>query len=205
MLTIALDAGHPSRPGDQGCVVNGLVESDYTIAFCRFLAARIRHSAEPFRPVLIRERNDEVLPLAERGARSHQCAADLVLCVHVNSYTTDQLHGAMAFYWPGDKMGCELGDTWLHATLPPLAVNGRRAIAADPSRPGDEWLRRARAVLEPHEARAVLLELGFASNPTDHEALQDPATQSAMVASVMVMLARYRQIEERACWPVIEI
>lgn len=201
MLTVALDPGHPSHENDRGAVVPNLVESDYTIQFARFLKLRVEHSAEPFCVELLRHRQDEVVTLEERGARSHECKADLVLCIHVNSYTTDKLHGAMAFYWPGDEIGRELGDVWLDATLPPLHVRGRRSMAADPSRPGDEWLSRARAVLEPHDAIAVLLELGFCSHPGDLAALLDPATQSAMVASVQVMLARFRQMHERACWP----
>jgi N-acetylmuramoyl-L-alanine amidase len=198
MLTIAIDPGHGGE--SKGAVVPELVEADYVINFARFLALRLKHSAEPFEVHLLRERNDETVSLAERGRRSKEIGADLVVSIHVNAGPDQRQGGAMAFYWPGNEHGWEVCDAWLRAMPPPL-YTARRSFAADPSLPGDEWLSRARNVLEPHECTSVLWELGYCTNKKDLDALLDPATQSAMVSACLVGLARFRQLAERSCQP----
>lgn len=195
MLKLCIDPGHGGA--DRGAVSPDgvLVEADYTMSLARFLAARVKHSSESIEVGFTRSRDDESVTLTERGQRSRDQGADLVLCLHVNAGPV-QLHGGMTFYWPSNIYGQEIADHIQRSFPKPLYYQTRGPIpATDDKSPGDDWLRRARNVLAPHRATAVLVEVGFLSNPVDLAALLEPAIQSGIVAALMCGLATARHLQ----------
>ena len=191
---IALDPGHPPH----GTKALGLVESVYTWEMANFVKSRLDHSGEPFEVQLLRLAVDEAVNLDERGRRSEAFGAELILHLHVNWNNRSDVHGCEAYYWPGNLVGQEVGDSVLRAMSDVLRHPSRVAMAArDTSAPEDDWLRNARAVMEPHAATSCLVELGYCSSPRDLRALLSPAVQSAICAALMVGVACYRVIRER--------
>lgn len=195
MQTLIFDPGHPTKVGDRGAVVPGFVESDYTLPFCRRLMHAVSRLGFGVACGMTRSRADEVVGLGERGVRSHDANADLVISVHVDWYEETKHHGSTAFYSPGDSVGMAICEQFLRSVPAPLHVNGREPYCADPELPKQGWMKNARNVLDPHK-RAVLFEVGYCSNPCDLEALRSEAIVDGLVLASLSAIARWRQLTE---------
>ena len=203
MITIALDPGHPSREGNLGATVPGMVEADETLGWCRYIHRHVAHSCEPMSSFLVRSRADEVVSLEERGQRAIDGHADFALAIHINAWHTEAQSGAGTYYAPGDSVGRDVADTILRCMPDPLARRTRVAIAADPSNQLDKWLEAPLAVLEPYRKRlipAVLLEVGFMTHGGDYEAMRDPSIQFGVLAACLSGFARARLLMPSATY-----
>lgn len=195
-IRAALDPGHGGH--ELGAVYNGITEKTWALDFCRYLAARVKHGAEPFEVTLLRN-FDTAMSLKDRGITSKALGADIVLSVHVNAHKKDYMHGAMCFYWPGNSVGRVVADTIARSVPNPLYRGmGRVWEATDDPTPDDDWLQRPRDVLQPHAATAVLLEVGYCSNPADSVALLDPAVQHGLAVACEAGLAEARRLLAKA-------
>lgn len=214
-LTVGIDAGHGGsssgaiwpvfspEPGwsettrqvklDEHRANAGFVEANLNLCFARYLHSRIEHSGEPVKAVLIRHREDEALTQKARGALSTALGCQLVISIHHNAGSPAQ-RGAECYHWPGNLMTSVVGDAILDAMPPPLRRHGRRSFAAiDTTKPDDDWIRRARAVLSAHACPVVLVEIGYLTREDDRAAISDPATQAAICSALEVGVARWRQ------------
>jgi len=215
MITVGIDAGHGGRdtgatwplfmppigiPGDELAELRVQhiesathIESRLALGFAVYLHARLLHSEEPIKPVLLRTR-DESLAQHIRGSLSSAAACDLVLSLHLNSGSMRQ-RGAECYYWPNNAKTRIVGDAILDAMPPPLRREHRRSYSAE-LRASDPWLARPRAVLGAHACDVVLVEIGYLTHATDRDAIDDPATQAAICSALVVGVSRYRQITE---------
>jgi N-acetylmuramoyl-L-alanine amidase len=163
--------------------------------FCHYLAERVSASAEPWRPVLLRERKNEPVALMERGRRSDEKKCSLVVCVHVNSMDTQPTwHGLTTYHLSGSWIGRELGNTMMRAAPKPLHKAGWTSISTDEG--AGKWIQRPRNVLRVHQCAAVLVEVGYCSNQGDAKALAHPAVRAGLASMVELALARFRYLEE---------
>lgn len=191
-LNLGLDPGHGGD--DKGAVGNGIIEADWNMEFCRYLAQRIRNSGEPWKPVLLRSSETEQVALMERGGRSKDAMCDLVLSVHVNAAAKKEWHGLLTFHWPGSWTGRQLGETMMRAAPRPLYKPGFGSTAVDDSH--GSWIQAPRNVLRVHQCPAVLLEVGYCTNERDARALIEPAVQAGLAAMVELALSRFRYLKE---------
>lgn len=193
---MAIDPGHGGR--NRGCDVGAMCEADYVLALGHHFAARIRHSGEPITACMLRTRHDADVQLSVRGHLADEFGAGLRIVLHVNASVKTHLRGGIMFHLPGDEIGREVAYRIARAWPDPMHRTTNDVFAAtDLPTTDDDWLRRARNVMFPHEGHpTVLVECGFASNALDRAALNDPATQSAMIAALMVGAAKYRQLQE---------
>lgn len=194
-MIIAIDPGHPTREGDRGATAPGLVEHEYTWALARSLVAYMRHCLPSAETVLLRSAIDEVVSLAERGHRSAEAGADLVLALHVDSEATGHMRRASGYYWPGNETGALVAETVVRSMPSPLTRSHGGIYAAKDNRV-DKWLLNPRAVIEVHKATAALVECGFASNHRDLMALLDNATQIGINLALMSGIVRFTQLVE---------
>lgn len=193
-LLVAVDPGHPSYPGDTGAVVPGLVESEYTWEAAHSLQIHMRECVPGVEVRLLRASKDEVVSLPERGRRSAEMGADLVMSLHVDSSESDALRHASGYYWPSNLAGYEVSTAIVRAMPHPL--NRRSGQGVFPAREGprDQWLARARAVMQVHRATSVLIELGYCSHPEDLAALLDSTTQTGIMLALMAGIVRFQQL-----------
>jgi N-acetylmuramoyl-L-alanine amidase len=172
-----------------------MVEADYVYAFASYMLGRFSAWGDGVSAFLLRDR-DEDPPFKERGRRS--AGADLVVSLHVNSNESPEPRGLDMFYWPGNMVGESISWAVLKAAPVPFHVRGRKPRAAtDLPTPDDDWLQAPRSVLGRHKATAVLVELGFSSNPLDRRALLDPVTRHGLALAVEAGIVRARQIAGR--------
>lgn len=199
---VALDPGHGGRdPGAFGS--GGVVEKHVTLE----VAMRVKDLLDKagLRVVLTRERDvmytNDVVPepggrhvtrkfidLSRRLEIIREATPDVVLTIHVNSIGSPRWSGAQTFYDPG-----------AHPDSALLAVTVQDEITRTvgyTDRIAKE--RGGLFLLENLPMPAILVELGFISNPAEARRLADPAYQQRMAWAIFVGLLRYFAAEGEA-------
>ena len=205
--TIVIDAGHGGHdPGARGA--EGF-EKDVNLAAAQALKARLEKSGR-YRVVLTRD-DDVYIALDDRVRIAQRAGADLFISLHSDSGPDPEVRGA-SVYTLSDKASMRAtrfvsrDDWYMKASLTgdrsvrdilfdltQRATKNRSAAFAetlvghiDGRAP---LLRRSHRdagfmVLLAPEVPAVLLEMGFVSNPQDEAMLRDPAQRSRLMDAV---------------------
>ncbi len=214
MLTVVIDPGHggsdpgvvappmppPPTTGDPMAwdkhhrVIQAwkprLVEKTWVLEQAKKLEAALLEL--PDVDVKLTRQDDRDLHRAARGVFSEESGADLVLVLHVNSHHDSRVNGLMTFCWPGNAVGKAVGEAIAAAAPPELRRKITRCWeASDLPGDDDDWLRRARSVLAPHRATAVLVEAGHCTNAEDLEELLRPDVQRGIVAACVAGVVRF--------------
>ena len=184
MVRIALDPGHGCAPAPTGTAAGGMNERDYVLEFARDLIAR----APRWRFRLLRSKKTGAT-YGDRAVTAAEWRADLVICLHVNSYINDQLAGMICMYDRADLMGREVAKAIARAAPSRLLREDPMTFPVSPL----NWTRRANGIVRQYRAAGlscVLSELGFASNPADVAVLTSPRSRDAMCAAHIAGIAR---------------
>jgi N-acetylmuramoyl-L-alanine amidase len=183
LLKVMIDPGHGGS--DCGAVVEGFKEADYNV----MMANKLHEFASQNLTSLIETRlsrvPEEDPTLGTRAKRAQEFGADLVICLHCNSFNP-QSKGALGFYL-GNVVSKKVDviNTVLASFPRPLRRSLQAAIQADTN----SWGRVVN-VLTPYaltQCDAVLFEMGFITNPDDKKALEESQEQ-IMMALIMGML-----------------
>src|SRR5690606_27412369 len=105
-------------------------------------------------------RDQKRADLSRRVELANQAGADIYLSLHANSFPSARWSGAQTFYYPGKLDGEELAVAIQSELLKVDPQNTRQA------RPGEYY------VLERTNMPAVVVEVGFLSNPQEEELLK---------------------------------
>lgn len=205
--TIVIDAGHGGHdPGARG--VQGF-EKDVNLAAALALKDRLERSGR-YKVVLTRD-SDVYIALADRVRIAQRAGADLFISLHSDSGPDPDVRGA-SVYTLSDKASLRAtkfvsrDDWYMKASLAgdrgvrdilfdltQRATRNRSAafaeILVDHIQDRTELLRRTHRdagfmVLLAPEVPAVLLEMGFVSNPEDEAMLRDPAQRQRLMNAV---------------------
>ena len=225
LATIVIDPGHGGL--ESGAVgPSGLLEKDLTLELARELRDALRRRL-PVKVVLTRD-GDAHLPLDTRSAIANQNKADLFVSIHLNSSLGRGARGAETYFLsmeasderaeqtaalenavlgedPGDEALYDLQlILWDLSQSYHLAASQRVATLIQEELNTalslrDRGVKQAPfRVLMGAAMPAVLVELGFLSNPEEETRLQDPAYQAELVNALVRAISRYRaEIEER--------
>ncbi|MDB5493581.1 MAG: N-acetylmuramoyl-L-alanine amidase [Phenylobacterium sp.] len=212
--TVVIDAGHGGHdPGARG--LQGF-EKDINLAAAQALKARLERSGR-YRVVMTRE-DDAYIPLADRVRIAQRAGADLFISLHSDSGPSPDLRGA-SVYTLSDKASLRAAkfvrreDWFMKASL--TGDRGVREILFDLTQRATKnrsaafaetlvghvdghapLLRRSHRdagfmVLLAPEVPAVLLEMGFVSNPADEAMLRDPAQRGQLMNAVAESIDEY--------------
>ena len=223
---IAIDAGHGGDDvGTRG--PDGALEKDVTLAVAQRLRNRIE-SELGLRVVLTRT-SDTAVSLDERAAIANNDRADLFISLHTNASVREAAIGAEVFYLSFAEYGEEAREAGFTGQLVPTVGGGSRVLDIVPwemaqLRHVDHSARWAQAVADelgqrvPMSPRglqqapfrvlvganmpAVVVELGFISNPDQEAQLTSATFQSAIVSGLLQGLIRYRDEVERETLPL---
>lgn len=204
---VVIDAGHGGR--DSGASGLAGVEKDINLAAALTLADQLGKSGR-YKVVLTRS-SDVYVPLETRVRIAQRAGADLFISIHSDSGPETALKGA-SVYTLSDKATQRStrfvsGDNWFMKTsltgdqgvrdilfdLTQRATRNRSAIFAQTLLTHIEGkaplLRRSHRdagfmVLLAPDVPAVLLEMGFVSNPDDEARLRDPAGRARLMSAV---------------------
>ncbi len=221
--TIVVDAGHGgSEAGARG--PTGILEKHITLS----VAQRLRDAIERrlgIRVILTRNR-DNTVDLDERAAIANNNKADIFISLHANASRHESASGAEVFYLSIDEYGEEaraLAEResqvlpvlrggmreidlilWEMAQVRYLEQSARlaefvegelrRQVPMSPRAIQQAPLR----VLVGANMPAVLVEMGYISNPYQRQQLADASFQNAVVEALVTSIVRFRDHLERA-------
>ena len=211
--TIVVDPGHGgSNIGAEGPA--GALEKELTLQLARTLRSQLERRL-PVRVVLTRN-EDADLPLDTRVAVANQQKADLFISLHLNASPGQSAQGAETYFLnlvASDERAAEAarsenaaGDplTDLQLILWDLAQSHHMSESQRLAKIIQEELNEALElrnrgvkqapfrVLMGAAMPAVLVELGFLSNPREEERLADPQYRSRLAGALVDAVSRYR-------------
>ena len=211
---VVIDAGHGGK--DPGALGGDRQEKDLTLAAALSLKSRLEKTGR-YRVVMTRDR-DVYVPLDARVQIARKANADLFISLHADSGPDESVRGASVYTLADRAVGRSARlvtrDDWFmkagyHSDqsvsgilfdLTQRATKNRSATFAQIllDEVGDEQalLRRSHreaglAVLLAPDVPAVLLEMGFITNPDDQAFLADPASRNRLVAAVASAIETY--------------
>jgi N-acetylmuramoyl-L-alanine amidase len=226
--TIVIDPGHGG--GDDGAIGDGLVEKELTLRLARLLRGKLV-AALPVRVVLTRD-EDADLPLDTRSSIANQLKAELFISLHLNSSYGQRAAGAETYFLSLDasderaqlaaeeaNQGLGRGDPltdlqlilWDMAQSRHLAASQQLASLIQEELNATLGIRNRGvkqapfAVLMGAAMPAVLVEVGFLSNPQEVQRLQDPLYQNQLAEALTRALVRYRAPQLPASTGGIEV
>ena len=188
---IVIDPGHGGY--DPGAVsVHGALEKDIVLAIAEHLGRllnqasiytlftrdgdNIKHPI-PNGGLINRKRQD----LIGRVDMANKAEADLFISIHCNSFPQSIWSGAQVFFYPGREESKRLAIAIQTELVKRLGPNRRQANAGD------------YRVLKDTRMPAVMVEVGFLSNPKEAKLLVDPTYQERVANSIYHGILRYYQ------------
>ena len=152
-VTIVLDAGHGGN--DRGTTgARGTDEKDITITTAELLKSKLQAAGAD---VVMTRESDVFIDLRKRVAVSHQADADAFISIHYDAIEDNSVHGFTTYYTNGYQK--ELAEYVHDGIASKVSLKDRGARFGD-------YL-----VLRENRQNAILLELGYLSNPTEERAI----------------------------------
>ncbi len=166
-IKIFIDQGHNPQNPNAGAEGNGLYEQDITYEVGVLLAELLRQNPS-FEVRLSRNSPDEVLgtsigtSLKARTDAANAWGADAFISIHANASTIESASGCEGYAYSQASQGFALGEDILAGLSASTGLSNRGMFV----RPSLYVLRRTRMP-------AVLIELGFITNPSDAELMSE--------------------------------
>jgi N-acetylmuramoyl-L-alanine amidase len=189
-----LDAGHGGK--DPGAVGHGLKEKDLTLDIC----LRVQSYMElnyPGQECRMSRWNDKNLTLAQRTTEANGWKAECFVSVHINAHGSTLAAGFESFrhntlissQTPAGRL-----QKLLHDKISPLWTMRKRP---------DRGMKTANFhVLRESRMPAVLLELGFISNPDDAALLKDSRFLDLHAAAIGDAVAQFLELKKAERRPI---
>jgi N-acetylmuramoyl-L-alanine amidase len=224
LRTIVIDPGHGGS--EIGATAsNGMTEKDIALDIARRLRDLIRERLG-LQVHLTRE-SDYDVALESRTEKANNLQADLFISIHANSYRGRGVRGAETYFLSdkatdddarrvaaleNDALGLESsaqGDSDLQLLLWDMAQTLHlressvlaEAIQAELNRlagTGNRGIKQAPfRVLRGADMPAVLVEVGFLSNPDEADSLADPRYRQRIATALFNSLEQYRRRQDR--------
>ncbi|GAA3411892.1 N-acetylmuramoyl-L-alanine amidase CwlD [Paenibacillus hodogayensis] len=187
---IALDPGHGGPDG--GAVSKeGLVEKEVNLAISLYLRDYLQQAGAMV--VMTRETDRDLAGEGTKGYSKRktedllnrvqfiqQRKAQMSISIHLNSIPSAKWKGAQSFYYPGNDEGKKLAES-IQGEIKSNMNNTDRAIKSE-----DEFY-----LLKTLPIPAVLVEVGFLSNPEEARMMADSTYQKQIAESIYRGIVRY--------------
>ena len=195
---IVVDPGHGGI--DSGASRGDVVEREITLAIGKRLAEDLSQGGAMV--ILLRKNQSDLAgdeftgrirerkqrDMAARVRRANEAKADLLVSVHTNAEPGSSWSGAQTFYQPGDEKSKLIAGA-IQEELGRVLGNTKRKATA-----GKYY------ILEKTHMPAVIVEVGFISNPREAQLLTQSAYQSKVAYAIFAGIARAEQaqLEQKA-------
>ncbi len=167
MIKIFIDQGHNPEGANTGAEGLGLNEDEVVYEVGRYLYNLLSQNPE-FEAMLSRDTPEEVLgssnaeSLRLRVNMANNWGADYFLSIHTNAFSNPAANGSEAFVYSSEGEAYTLAEYILTSIVERMGTRNRGVKI----RPSLYVLRRTRMP-------AVLIELGFLTNPSDARKMRD--------------------------------
>jgi N-acetylmuramoyl-L-alanine amidase len=204
-LSVIIDPGHGGN--DQGTSIQIssrlIKESDLTLKLSQKILKLINEKySDQIKASVTRVKNDYV-PLQKRIDKSKQEKIDLYLSLHYNSTFSTSIMGT-EIYFPEDHKLDRRDSTILESIKQDLAETGRIKQSLNftnkliPHWNSDQVkIRRAPFyVLENTAIPAILIEVGYLTNPKEQKVLVSDAHQSLTAESIVKAIVEFKETRD---------
>jgi len=179
-FVVVIDPGHGGH--DPGAVIDAHMEKDIVLHVSQLLQAKLQQEDVM---VELTRTNDTFIALEDRPVLARQMQASVLVSIHANQASSSFAAGIESFILPAaDFPGTSNSRAPRQQSLTANRFDLQNLLLADAlhrpmiTRTGafDRGIKRERfAVLREAPCPAVLIEIGFMSNPTDLANMLDPA------------------------------
>ena len=192
---VYLDAGHGGY--DPGASYFGISEKSLTLAIQSRVKAKLE--AEGYQVVTTRT-SDTYVDLTDRSRAANASESDIFVSIHINASGSSAAQGIETYYYqPYAEYPSRINATY-HANPTRLSMSDTLANAIQSSlinatgAQNQGVKRQTFAVLRETTSPAVLLELGFLSNPQEASRLNTSAYQETLANAIVAGIKRYYSI-----------
>jgi len=175
---IVIDAGHGGH--DPGASYDNLLEKDLNLTTSLLLKKKLENIG--FKVYMTRER-DKFIQLRDRAAIANQLNADLFISVHTNAAASTKAYGIETLYDPDNTRNNYAFASAIQKGMIDATGNYSRGIVPRPEL----------AVIRLTEMDAVLVEIGFVSNPMDYLKLSSEAYLDSVAEGIMNGVVEYME------------
>ena len=195
---VYLDAGHGGY--DPGASYFGISEKSLTLA----IQSRVKDKleAEGYQVVTTRT-SDTYVDLTDRSRAANASESDIFVSIHINASGSSAAQGIETYYYqPYAEYPSRINATY-HANPTRLSMSDTLANAIQSSlinatgAQNQGVKRQTFAVLRETTAPAVLLELGFLSNPQEAARLNTSAYQETLANAIVAGIKSYYEKESK--------
>ncbi|MBP2440333.1 N-acetylmuramoyl-L-alanine amidase [Paenibacillus sp. PvR052] len=170
---IVIDPGHGGK--DPGAISkNNRREKDFVLALGNKVSSLLQN--DPKVEVLMTRSDDTFIALSDRVAQAQQFEADLFISFHANSINKSNIRGTETFYWTEQSSD--------------FAALMHRHVLEATGFPDRKVKQERFFVIRNTTMPAVLLEIGFLSNPTDEAEMHKDAFQNRVAASIVAAIKK---------------
>ncbi|WP_442595161.1 SH3 domain-containing protein [Neobacillus sp. D3-1R] len=171
--TIIIDPGHGG--GDNGTTgARGTFEKELTLRTAKLLYDKLRASGAN---AILTRTNDTYFSLRSRVSTAHYHNADAFISIHYDSILDRSVRGMTAYYY--------------HSYQRPLAEAVHSSVISQ-TKLKDRGVRFGDYhVLRENNQKAILLELGYLSNPAEETTVNSPQYQETAATGIFNGLAKY--------------
>ena len=181
VFRVVIDPGHGGKdPGAKGA--SGKLEKDFTLELSRKITSRLKNN--PDFEVLMTRENDQFLSSEERirPNMANEVQADIFISIHGNTFSNRAVSGTETFYYHENSR--ELADI-LHRHLVQATGFPDRGVK-----------REEYFVLTDTYMPAVLLEIGYLTNPDDEKMMLSPAFQEKVADALYAGIVEYASLHQ---------
>ena len=195
---VYLDAGHGGY--DPGASYFGISEKSLTLAIQSRVKAKLE--SEGYQVVTTRT-SDTYVDLTDRSRAVNASESDIFVSIHINASGSSAAQGIETYYYqPYAEYPSRINATY-HANPTRLSMSDTLANAIQSSlinatgAQNQGVKRQTFAVLRETTAPAVLLELGFLSNPQEAARLNTSAYQETLANAIVAGIKSYYEKESK--------
>lgn len=187
-MNILIDPGHGGS--DPGAVANGLRECDINLSVATYLATCLKERGVG---VELTRRTDKFVSLRGRTDLEHRLAPDLTVSLHCNAAANVGAHGFEVW----TSIGLTASDRAAYHVINTIQdAFPLRKLRYDIT-PGEQrWdVDREKNFWMCHKTKgpAILIEMGFITNPDEAAWLGDPNTHLQMATAIAAGVGRFLQ------------
>ncbi|QED48752.1 SH3 domain-containing protein [Cytobacillus dafuensis] len=170
---IVIDPGHGGR--DNGTTgANGTIEKTLTLKTAQLLYDKLKSAGAN---VILTRNTDTYIPLSSRVYASHYHNADAFISIHYDSLMDRSVNGMTTYYY--------------HSYQKNLAENVHSSITSNTNLKDRSYRFGDYYVLRENKRNAILLELGYLSNPGEEIVISSPQFQDSVTSGIYQGIARY--------------
>lgn len=191
---VAIDAGHGGN--DPGKIVGDVYEKDINLSIAFKLKEILEENG--IEVVMTRsedvglysetDSNKKVADMKNRCGIINNCGANILVSIHQNSYSSQNVKGAQVFYYEHSTEGEKLAGIIQNSIKSSIDKTNERMHKAN-----DSYY-----ILLNVSAPAVIVECGFLTNPEEKEKLLDDSYQNEMANAIAMGIIEYKNSKDTA-------